>query len=144
MHRKKISLIIAALLMSGCQTPFLVFPGKALEGQVATTTSFAFAEDYDLLLLETGDYSVILRSTVIDGELYIDAAPARRWGKRLRQSQDVRIKLGDTIYPATAVVVVNPDIIDRFLSGRTVYKIVPRAEGSQSKTHTLKGSSDEL
>ena len=55
----------------------LTLAGKQLKGIEATTTNFAFAERYKLLKLEVNPekpYSVILRCTVLDGELYVDAA----------------------------------------------------------------------
>ena len=122
------SLLCCIVLLAGCQSPFLVFPGKALQGEPAITDSFAFAEAFTLLQLETNviqPYSVFLRTTIIDGELYIDAAPARRWGKHLSQSAEVRIKLGDKIYPARAVEISDPVLKEKFLSGRALYRLLP-------------------
>lgn len=126
---RKIKIVFLCLVLFGCQNPFLIFPGKSLSGDEQIVDSFAFAADYPLLQLETRleqPYSVFLRTTVIDGELYVDAAPARRWGRYLAESSQVRIKLGETLYPANAVVVTDPNITDRFLSGRTIYRIEPR------------------
>ena len=130
---RKIKILALCLVLFGCQNPFLVFPGKSLSGEERIVESFAFAADYPLLQLETRleqPYSVLLRTTVIDGELYVDAAPARRWGKYLAESSQVRIKLGEAVYPAMAEVVTDPDITDRFLSGRTIYRIKPRRSDS--------------
>ena len=121
-------LLVSTFFLSGCQTPFLVFPGKALQGELGSTESFSFAEQFTLLQLETlvdEPYSVFLRSTVIDGELYIDAAPARRWGKHLAQFNQVRIKLGDKIYPAIAREVTDPELTAKFLPGRKLYRLDP-------------------
>ncbi|MFN3235703.1 MAG: hypothetical protein ACE37D_01455 [Pseudomonadales bacterium] len=122
------------LLITACQNPFLVFPGKSLSGEVAYTSSFQFAAQFPLLQLETSGYSVILRTTVIDGELYVDAAPARRWGKYLAETRRARLKLGDKLYPARAEVVSDEAITSRFLTGRTVYRMVPlsRLEANES------------
>jgi hypothetical protein len=113
------------LLITACQSPFLVFPGKSLTGDVAYTSSFQFASQFPLLQLETRGYSVILRTTVIDGDLYLDAAPARRWGKYLAETRRARLKLGDKLYPARAEVVTDAAITSQFLAGRTVYRMVP-------------------
>ena len=82
-NHKALALLLPVLL-SGCQTPFLVFPGGEIQAIASEADSFAFARDHATLVLEVdadGPYSVILRTTVIEGELYIDAAPARRWGQ---------------------------------------------------------------
>lgn len=116
------------VVLSGCQGPFLTFPGGALEGPVGHTESFAFAADHRLLQLETrpdDPYSVILAVTVIEGDLYVDAAPARRWHRNLADDSHVRVRLGGTIYPATAVLVDDPAIAERFLGGRSIYRLDP-------------------
>ncbi len=119
---------IMAILLTGCQSPFLVFPGKALEGTVSNTESFAFAESHRLLALEVNPdqpYSVILRTVVIDGELYLDAAPARQWGKLIEEDPRVRVKLDDTLYRATAVTNTDTSITNRFRNGRLIYRLEP-------------------
>ncbi len=123
-HKLKL-LILLSLALTGCQTPFLLFPGKTLEGEMAYTETFQFAVDYALLQLEVNNYSVILRSTVIGDQLYIDAAPRRRWAKHLQQADGVRIKLGDNIYPARVIEITDPELTKRFLPGRTLYRVDP-------------------
>ena len=94
------------------------------------TASFAFARDFSLLTLEVRPerpYSVYLRVVMRDDELYIDAAQRRRWHTYLKANPKVRIRLGDVIYPATAVRVDDPEVINQFLAGRTIYRLVPRA-----------------
>lgn len=121
-------LFLSLLLVTACQSPFLVFAGKALVGEETSTKSFAFASEYSLLQLETHvdePYSVILRCTVIEGQLYIDAAPRRRWGKNLAQSNAVRVKLGNKIYPALASEVTDASLTRLFLSGRKLYRLDP-------------------
>ena len=118
----------ALLLLSACQTPLLTFPGKRLQGVATTTGSFGFAEDYALLKLEVNPlapYSVILRCTVLDGELYVDAAPLRKWAGYLESDRRVRVMLGSSIYDAVAEKVAAPEITTRFPRGRTIYRLVP-------------------
>lgn len=127
LRRLFIALIIAGL--AGCQTPFLMFSGHALRGPVADTDSFAFAAQYKLLQLEVRPdrpYSVFLRVVTRDGQLYIDAAQKRRWHTYLKETPNVRVKLGDAVYLATAVPVDDRDITGQFLAGRTIYRLVPR------------------
>jgi hypothetical protein len=111
-----------------CQSPVLIFSGGTLAGPVSDTDSFIFAAQYKLLQLEVrpeDPYSVNLRVLLHDNELYIDAAEHRRWHKYLKLNPDVRIKLGDSVYRATAVRVSDPEITKLFIRGRTIYRLVP-------------------
>ena len=100
-----------------------------MEGEEISTSSFAFAAEFKLLQLEvrpSDPYSVWLRVIVKDQHLYIDAADSRRWHKYLKDDSNVRIKLGDKIYPATTTIVTDQDLLDEFLQGRTIYQLDPR------------------
>ena len=97
---------------------------------MAETDSFAFAAEFKLLTLEVRPeqpYSVILRVVTRNENLYIDAANRRRWHTYLQQNPNVRIKLGETVYPATVVRVTDPEVTQQFLPGRTIYRVVPRS-----------------
>ena len=125
---RQVFLLAAIITLVGCQTPFLVFPGEGLTGDEKTAEDFSFAADYRLLQLEVNPeapYSVILRTTVINQALYIDAAPARSWGRQLAANPNVRVKLGEALYRAVATVETDPDITRRFREGRTVYRLMP-------------------
>ncbi|MFT4676021.1 MAG: hypothetical protein ACJAX5_002379 [Patiriisocius sp.] len=120
--------VLGLVLLVGCQSPMLVLPGKALQGEVQQVESFAFAAGFDFLVLETRSeqpYSVNLRVTVINGELYIDASPGRRWAQHLIESPICRIKLGDALFEAVAIEVTDPNIKNRFLSQRRIYRMEP-------------------
>lgn len=124
----RLKLLVSVLLLTGCQSPFLVLPGGELEGSQRQTESFAFAGDHRLMQLEVNPdapYSVILRCVVIDDVLYVDAAPARKWGKMIQADPRVRVKLGDALYPATATAVTDESITGRFRDGRTIYRLDP-------------------
>ncbi len=115
--------------VAACQTPFLIFSGGVLLGPVTDTDSFSFAAQHRVLELEVrpeNPYSVILRVAMRDGQLYIDAADRRRWHRYLKQNPNVRVKLGGSVYLATAVRVDDPEITKQFLAGRTIYQLVPR------------------
>lgn len=114
-----------------CQSPVLIFSGGTLSGPVGDTDSFTFAAQYKLLQLEVrpeDPYSVNLRVLMHDNQLYIDAAEHRRWHKYLKLNHDVRIKLGGSVYRATAVRVSDPEITELFIQGRTIYRLVPDAK----------------
>ncbi len=126
--------LIGVIWLAACQSPVLIFSGGTLSGSVTDTDSFAFATQYKLLQLEVrpeDPYSVILRVIVHDNLLYIDAAESRRWHKYLKLNPDVRVKLGDSLYRATAVRVSDPEITKHFLHGRTIYRLVPRRLGGE-------------
>ncbi|MEM7219311.1 MAG: hypothetical protein AAF515_13180 [Pseudomonadota bacterium] len=130
MNKPTLGALLAGCLLTlaACQSPMLVFPGKALRGEVAIADDFAFADRHALLTLEVRPerpYSVLLRTTVIDEALYIDAG-ARRWRRFIEANPNVRIKLGDQIYPARCDPVSDPAITRRFLPGRTIYRVTPR------------------
>ena len=130
-------LINLVLLLGACQTPFLVFAGGAIPAQAAAVESFAFAESFKILTLETRPekpYSVFLRVTVIDEHLYIDAAQKRHWHRYIKEDPQVRIKLGSKVYAATAQVVTDENIRKRFLAGRTIYRLVPRSQNTNLPT----------
>ncbi len=122
-------LIISVLSLPGCQTPVLVFAGTSLKGELKETENFEFASQFKTLKLEVNPqapYSVILRCTLINEHIYVDAAPNRRWGQYLFENPLVRVKLGADLYPATAVRISDPDILQQFNEDRAVYRLDPR------------------
>jgi hypothetical protein len=127
----RLSILIFLALLAGCQTPFLTFPGGRLTGPEMTTSSFEFAAQYSTLKLEvnpTQPYSVILRITVIDEALYVDAAPSRRWSAYLFEGAPVRVKIAGKVYPATTVPVSDPQILNAFFQGRAIYRLDPKTD----------------
>lgn len=134
MLRRTVWLALAAAMM-GCQSPFLVFSGGALAQPEVEVTSFAFARKFSLLALEVRPerpYSVLLRVVMRGDDLYIDAAERRRWHTYLKQNPEVRVGLGDTVYPATAVRVEDPALTSQFLAGRTIYRLIPRTSSGSN------------
>lgn len=130
-----------------CQSPVLIFSGGTLSGPVIDTDSFSFANQYMLLQLEVrpeDPYSVILRVLMHDSQLYIDAAERRRWHKYLKQNPNVRVKLGGSVYLATAVRVDDPEITKQFLAGRTIYQLVPRRLAQSSPLWVRPGIIGEI
>ena len=121
-------LLCCLFLLTACQSPFLVFPGKALDGEIAQTDNFGFAKEHLLLKLETrpeNPYSVFLRVSIIDSKLYVDAAPHRKWHQFIKENEHVKVQIGKFVYEAKAVLVDNKALIANFLPGRSVYQIIP-------------------
>jgi hypothetical protein len=119
--------MICLSLVTGCATPFLVFPGKRLSAPVSEVCSFSFAQQFNLMKLEVRPdkpYSVILRVVVIDQDLYVDAAD-RRWHTYLAANPNVRVQLGDSVYPAVAVEMRDAQLLERFIQGRRIYRLDP-------------------
>lgn len=128
MHHGSFILLMLGLI-AGCQTAFLTIPGGELRGQEIRTESFSFAGEFRLLQLEVRParpYSVWLRVVMNKDELYIDAAPGRRWHRYLKDNPKVRIKLGDKVYTADAIRVIDTDLLPDFLKGRTIYRLDPQ------------------
>ena len=122
-------LALVLVLISGCQTAFLIFPGGELSGREIHASSFRFAGEFELLQLEVRParpYSVWIRVVMNGDNLYIDAAPGRRWLRYLMDNPEVRIKLGDKVYAATATLVTDTDLLTHFLDGRTIYRLDPQ------------------
>ncbi|HIG40669.1 MAG: hypothetical protein ABGY96_08425 [bacterium] len=120
--------LITVFVLTSCQSPTLLLPGKELQGTEAITDSFAFASEFSVLQLEVNPpapYSVNLRITVIDGELYIDAAKKRRWYQYLATNRQVRVRLDGKIYDALAVPVTDADIKSRFRKHRVIFRLEP-------------------
>ena len=121
--------LLLSMILSGCNTAFLTLSGRTLKGEEISADSFAFAAEFNLLQLEvrpSDPYSVWLRVIVKNQHLYIDAANNRRWHKYLKDDPNVRIKLGDKIFPAKMTIVTDQDLLDKFLQGRTIYRLDPR------------------
>lgn len=127
--------LLALALASGCLAcggPFLLFPGGALSGQVVEepVEDWSFAEEFLFVDLETrpdDPYSVELNYVIQDGALYIDPAEGRDWFDHLRADPRVRVRFGDKVYPATAVLVGEPGEMPGFDPDRYVYRLDSRA-----------------
>ena len=120
-----------AALAVACGGPFLVFPGGELRGQVVTApvSDWSFADDMfvDLEVRPDDPYSVELNYVLREGQLYIDPAEGRRWFDYLREDDQVRVRFGNRIYAARAVLVGRPGELEGFDSDRFVYRLDPRA-----------------
>ena len=76
--------IAIAVLGAGCNGPFGLLPGGALNGETGSTPAdWGFAGDYGTAQLETrpeDPYSVNIAFTVLDGSLYVNAGDTEtRW-----------------------------------------------------------------
>ena len=107
------------LTLSACDGPPHFMSGGELSGVVADVPDiWQLDEISDLAQLETrpeDPYSINLTYVQMDGRFYIYAGDTRtNWVKHIEQNPLVRIRVGDTIYPARAVRVNSDDEIDKF------------------------------
>ena len=128
--RRAGSLLIAALILSGCGGPVFVIPGGALAGsEVADPVAdWSFVDDrfVDLETRPSDPYSVELDYILRDGQLYLDPSEGKRWLAHIREDARVRVRFGDEIYRATAVLVGKPGELPDFDPDRFVYRLDPR------------------
>ena len=127
-----ILLVISLGVATGCGGPILVFPGGALRGEVATepVQDWSFVDDrfVDLEVRPSQPYSVELNYIVRDGQLYIDPSEGRKWLDYIREDPRVRVRFGDRIYPATAVLVGSPGELPGFPEDRFIYRLDSRPD----------------
>ena len=124
--------LVLLSLVTACGGPFLIFPGGALSGEVVeeSVKDWSFADDWFVELETRPDdpYSVQLNYVVKDGQLYIDPAEGRQWLDYIREDPRVRVRFGDKVYPATAVLAGQPGALEGFPPDRYVYRLVSRTE----------------
>lgn len=122
--------LVSLLTLIGCGGPMLVFPGGALSGTEVNTpvSDWSFADDMfvDLETRPDDPYSVELNYIVREGQLYVDPAEGKRWLDHIRADPKVRVRFGDQIYRATAVLVGKPGELEGFDPERFIYRLDPR------------------
>jgi hypothetical protein len=123
---------LTSTALLACGGPVLVFPGGELSGEVVTepVTDWSFASDtfVDLETRPDAPYSVELNYIVEDGRLYVDPAEGRKWLDHIRADPRVRVRFGDKVYPATAVLVGRPGELEGFDPERFIYRLESRDE----------------
>ena len=126
MSRRFLPLTTAATLAAlGCNGPFGLLPGGALDGRVAPipTDGWASAGSAGTAQLETNPsepYSVNIAYTVIDGRLYINAGDTQtQWVEHMQSDPRVRVRIDDVLYELQAERVEAQDEIERFADAWT-------------------------
>ena len=123
--------LVVLLSLGACSKPVLWLPGGSLSGPEAQLSAVNLPAEGGVLVLETrpvDPYSVNIGYTVIDGQIHIDPAEDRRWYQHIKTNAHVRIQLegAETVYPAKAVVVEDPQVLTQFESDRVVLRIESR------------------
>jgi hypothetical protein len=120
MPRAALALVlILGAPLAGCEGPFVLLPGEALEGTtVAPPDDWSFTDDVKTVQLETrpGDpYSVNIWVIALDEHLYVHAGANRSaWVEHLEADPKVRLRVGDAIYELAAARVDSQQEFDRF------------------------------
>jgi len=106
-------------MLSACDDPFIVTSGGELSGTVSEVPeTWQLDEVSALAQLETRPdepYSINLVYVQMDGRLYIYAGDTRtNWVQHIEQDPRIRLRIGETIYPARAVRITNDEEIAAF------------------------------
>ncbi len=113
-----VALVLAASV-AGCNGPFVILPGGALEGStVATPDSWSFTDEVDTVQLETrpaDPYSVNIWVIALGENLYVHAGANRStWVENMEADPNVRLRVDDSIYELVASRVEDQEEFDRF------------------------------
>lgn len=121
MSARAVLLIVSLLAapIAGCDGPFVLLPGGALEGAVAPApASWALTDAVKTIQLETrpaDPYSVNIWVVALGEHLYVHAGANRSaWVEHLEADPRVRVRVGGTIYELTAARVAEQAEFDRF------------------------------
>lgn len=112
--RATFPLCLALIVLSGCSGPLGPIPGGRLGGVIATAPvkDWSFVREQRLIQLETRPrepHSVTTEYLLVDGQLYVSALdPERkRWPQYVSFEPQVRVRVGEVIYTASARRVTN-------------------------------------
>ena len=111
--------IVLCASVAGCEGPFVLLPGRALEGSAAATPDdWSFTDEVDTVQLETRSnepYSVNIWVIAIGEHLYVHAGDNRStWVENMEADPNVRLRVGATIYELVASRVDAQEEFDRF------------------------------
>jgi hypothetical protein len=121
-HWTNALIVIAMMGLVACE-PHDRRPGQWLRGDVVTqpVSDWSFSNDVDEIYVETATWYLVPHSvttTVVtsEGTLYVPSLyyeggefPTERfWNRNIARDPDVRLKIGDKVYPRTATLVTDP------------------------------------
>jgi hypothetical protein len=121
MTAKSLLLVVLVLAASvaGCDGPFVILPGGALEGSTAAAPdSWSFTQEVGTVQLETrpdDPYSVNVWVIALGDDLYVHAGDNRtRWVENMERDPSVRLRIDASIYELLAARVEDQEEFDRF------------------------------
>ena len=105
---KWLALGLTLSLLAACSGPLGGIPGGRLEGVEVPLEPGSIPADITVLQLETNPaepYSVNIGFVRVDGQLYIDPAPERRWYENLEANPRVRVRFDgqQAVHPRRSV-----------------------------------------
>lgn len=120
--RTRAALFLALLLaapLAGCERPFVLLPGGALEGPTAPAPAdWSFTHAVKTIQLESRPaepYSVNIWAIALGAHLYVHAGANRSaWVEHMEADPNVRVRVGETIYELAAARVQDQGEFDRF------------------------------
>lgn len=127
------SLTVFCLMLTACDKPIIFTGGGELSGtEVDVPTTWRFEEVSSLAQLETNPddpYSINLVYVQMNGQLYVYAGDTRtNWVHHMDKNPLVRLKVGDSIYPLSAVRVEDENELTEFAAiwaGRSMFSRDP-------------------
>jgi hypothetical protein len=118
---------VLALLIAGCG-PIGPFPGGRLRGElvVEPVTDWSFTDEHMTIAVETRPgfpHSVTTICFVHEGQLYVPSLEPRgkKWPYYILDNPNVRLKIGDKVYPGRAVRVTDLTLDDVRASAAVKY-----------------------
>jgi len=115
------------VVQMACGGPVSIFPGGRLSGREARadrwTEVVSGSGTLDLETRPADPYSVRIGFRLRNGNVYIDPTEERGWYQNLKAEPAVRVRFGDRIYRARAVLVVDPIELEGFEPDRRVYRL---------------------
>jgi hypothetical protein len=115
----RLLLLLTLVLAAGCDGPFVILPGGALEGSTtATPESWSFTDEVNTVQLETrpaDPYSVNIWVIALGDNLYVHAGDNRAtWVENMETDPSVRLRIDGSIYELLAARVEDQQEFDRF------------------------------
>ena len=103
--------------------PYKTLPGKRLRGEEVARPidDWSFVQQYRRVTVEvrpSNPYSVNAGYFLLEKDLYISSEHSR-WAQLLREDPDIRIRLGEKLYPVRATQVEDPLHLEKVYQGYT-------------------------
>ncbi|MBJ18253.1 MAG: DUF2255 family protein [bacterium] len=133
-RRSTVSCFLLVSLLSGCDGPFLLLPGGALEGPIAEAPAdWVFSDEVSTVQVEThpeDPYSINIWAVGVGDQLYLHAGGNRTaWIENIEANSHVRVAIDGTLYELAASRVEDVEEFARFADAYEVkYGLRPRNE----------------
>lgn len=131
---KGIAVILALLVLTvlflylNLSDPYGPLPGGSLQGEEVTepVTDWSFVRQYRILTSEvrpSNPYSIHSAYVFHDGVIYLSSGlgARSRWSRFLLEDPNMRLKIGETLYPVRATRVEDPALFDAIHNTRELH-----------------------